>query len=512
MTALSRRLVLPGRRAGQPLARRWLPLACLGLSAGIGLATAMGPSAMPLVGALLVCLAVAMLVWPDNATLTFIFALYMNVPVVAITFYGVPSLMAAASLLLLALPFAAHLLRRRPILIAPALPYMLLLLAGAILSAIRSTSAPEAMSWISVFLTEGVLLFFLVTNVIRTPQILVRAIWVLLVAGALMGGLSVIQEVTHAYDSTFGGFARIDGQGVVVSTNPLGNDQRQPRLSGPIGEQNRFAQVLLVLVPLGVGFAVRRPRGYQRALAAAATALILAGTLLTYSRGAAVALLGVLVLMLLLRFVRLRAILLAGAVVVVAALLVAPGFFTRVASLQGLEALTSDSSDASADGSLQGRAALNLGAWQAFLDHPLTGVGPGLFAVDYSATYANDTGIHHFLSSSQFPAHNLYLGIAADLGLAGLLPFLAILAVTGALLWKERLRWAGVRDDYAYLATAMLLSLAAYLGSGVFLHLAYERYFWFLIAIANATVLVLRRAAATEEPAIQEPAASAQGA
>ncbi len=79
------------------------------------------------------------------------------------------------------------------------------------------------------------------------------------------------------------------------------------------------------------------------------------------------------------------------------------------------------------------------------------------------------------------------------------------MAVTGALLWKERLRWSGVRDDYAYLATAMLLSLAAYLGSGVFLHLAYERYFWFLVAIANATILVLRREAMDAEP---QPAAS----
>lgn len=480
---------------GNPLRRQSLTLACIALALGMGLATALGQSALPLAGALVVCLAIAMLVWPDTATLTFIFALYLNVPVVAITFYGVPSLIAAASLLLLALPFAAHLLRRRPIVIAPALPYMLLLLAGAILSAIRSASLTEAMSWISVFLTEGLLLFFLVTNVIRTPRVLLRAVWVLLIAGAIMGGLSVFQEVTHSYSSSFGGFAQIDGQGVVVSTNPLGNDTRQPRLSGPIGEQNRFAQVLLVLVPLGVGFAVRRPRGYERLIAAAATGLILAGTLLSYSRGAAVALVGVLLLMLLLRFVRLRTVLAATAAVVLAAFLVAPGFLTRVASLQGLEALASESSGASADGSLQGRAALGLGAWRAFLDHPLTGVGPGLFAADYSATYANDTGIHHFLSSSKFPAHNLYLGIAADLGLVGLLPFLAILAVTGALLWKQRQRWAGVRDEYSYLATAMLLSLAAYMGSGIFLHLAYERYFWFLIAIANATVLVLSREA-----------------
>lgn len=486
---------------------QWLTVACIGLGAGVGLLSATGPAALPIAALLLLCLAIAMLVWPETATLTFIFALYLNIPVVAITFYGVPSLIAAAFLLLLALPLAGYLLRRQPLLIAPALPYLMLLLVAAVVSAIRSSSLTEAMSWISVFMTEGLLLFVLVTNVIRTPRTLVRAVWVLLIAGGIMGGLSVVQEATHAYSSSFGGFAQIDGQGVVVSTNPLGSETRQPRLSGPIGEQNRYAQVLLVLVPLGVGFAVHRRRRGERLLAIAATGLIVAGTLLTYSRGAAVALAGVLVMMLVLRFVRLRAVLVAVVAVVLVALLVAPGFFTRVASLQGLEALTSESTSNAADGSLQGRAALNLGAWDAFLDHPLTGVGPGLFAASYSASYASDTGVHHFLSSSQFPAHNLYLGIAADLGLLGLLPFMAILGITAALLWKERRRWTGVRDDYAALATAMLLALAAYGGSGIFLHLAYERYFWFLIAIANATILILRR-----EPLAAGPEHGSQGA
>ncbi len=481
-----------GRAQGERSRLRplWLVTACLALAAGLGLASALGPASLPLLAVVLIAMTLAMLVWPETATLTFILALYLNAPVVAISFYGVPSVVAAGSFLLLALPLTGYLLRRQPIVIAPALPLMLLLLAVAIVSAVQSRSIGDAMSWISVYLTEGLLLFFLTTNVIRTPQTVIRVVWVLLVAGAIMGGLSIVQETTHTYSNAFGGFAQLDRRGQAAGSAL----DAQPRLAGPIGEQNRYGQVLLVLIPLGIGFAVRRRRRRERLVAMAATALILGGMLLSYSRGAAVALAAVLVLMVLLRFVRLRQVLLVGAGVVVVALLVAPGFFDRIASLQGLESLTSSSGDTTADGSIQGRAALNLGALQAVIDHPVLGVGPGLFAADYSAAYANETGIHHFLTSSQFPAHNLYLGIAADLGLVGFAVFMAILLLTAWLLWGERRRWQAVRADYSFLATAMLLSLAAYAASGVFLHLAYERYFWFLVALANATVLVLRAA------------------
>ena len=45
----------------------------------------------------------------------------------------------------------------------------------------------------------------------------------------------------------------------------------------------------------------------------------------------------------------------------------------------------------------------------------------------------------------------------------------------------------------ADLAVAFSLSLVAYLGTGMFLHLSFERYLWFLVAIASATVHILRQ-------------------
>jgi hypothetical protein len=38
----------------------------------------------------------------------------------------------------------------------------------------------------------------------------------------------------------------------------------------------------------------------------------------------------------------------------------------------------------------------------------------------------------------------------------------------------------------------VFLSLVAYMASGIFLQLSFQRYFWLLIALANATIWILR--------------------
>jgi hypothetical protein len=53
-------------------------------------------------------------------------------------------------------------------------------------------------------------------------------------------------------------------------------------------------------------------------------------------------------------------------------------------------------------------------------------------------------------------------------------------------LWQARSSWASYRPDLANLATAFSFSIAAYLGTAVFLHLSFERYYWLLIALASA--------------------------
>jgi len=191
--------------------------------------------------------------------------------------------------------------------------------------------------------------------------------------------------------------------------------------------------------------------------------------------------------------VRLRHLLATAVALAVLVIAVVPDYVVRVRSLGAAD--TATAVDSRADAAIRGRATENLAALATFRDHPLLGAGPGGFFRRYSQEEANKLGLR-FLGKNR-RAHNMYLEIAADTGIVGLTAFLSIVAVTLAQLWNLARLWAALgREDLVVLAQAFLLALLAYLASAAFLQLSYQRYFWFLLALANATAWMLRREAA----------------
>jgi putative inorganic carbon (hco3(-)) transporter len=471
--------------APSPPLRRLLPPAGCAVLFGASVA-----SGSPwLVGLAAVPVLVAIVARPEGATLVFAFSFYLNVPVLIAHAAGVTALGSAFALLLL-VPVVAHvILRREALVLTPALGLMVVYLAALVISSIAGGFSPESATAVTNFLAEGLLLYLLVTNAVRTPVLLRLLIWALLLAGALMGALSVWQEATQSYGNTLGGLAQL---------NAADADTTLHRQAGPLGETNRYAQILLVLLPLAVWAArVERRRALRLAALGCAT-LILSGMLLTLSRGAGVALVLLAAAMLATGFVRLRHILALALVLAGLVMVVAPDYVARISSLQGVEAATSRD-QLGADGAIRGRATENLAAINVFADHPLIGVGPGQFFARYSQQYANELDLR-FLETRR-RAHNLYLELAADTGVIGLGAFLAIVGTTLVQLWRLARFWAAAwRPELADLALALALSLVAYLASAVFLQLAYQRYFWFLLALGNAAIWILRREATRVSP------------
>ncbi|MCJ7711954.1 MAG: O-antigen ligase family protein, partial [Chloroflexi bacterium] len=418
------------------------------------------------------------------------FAFYLNVPAIAVRFYGVPPIVAAGSGLILALPFIYYVVVRRERLVASATTAFVVAYFGALLvSALLSNDVAETVTPISTFLTEGLLLFLLVSNVIRTPQAVRNAMWAIALSAALMGGISVVQEVTHTYRNDYGGFAQLN----LVGFNVAGQADVKiirPRLAGPIGEQNRYAQILLVALPFAAFRVWGERRRALRILAAGAVVLILAGIFLSFSRGAAVALGALLVVLAIIGQIRVRQLAGLAALMVATMLLFAPDYLIRLDSLQGVVALFNEGDSGGADGAIVGRATSNLAALSVFVENPIIGVGPGQYFREFSQAAGNELDMRHFLNQRR--AHNLYLEILADLGILGFAAFMgAVLSVLWPL-WRLRAAFAVTRPDLSNLATAMVLSVLAYLFTGVFLHLSYERYFWVMLAVGVATVWVLR--------------------
>ncbi len=470
----------------------WLPLTAMVASA---IAVGLLASQQPLLAAaalLVVGGALAMMAWPDLPTLVVLFALYTNAAVIAVKYHGVPFAVGAALPLLLVIPLGDYLLfRRRPVVITPALPWIFLLMCVQLVGALLSKDVGLAFDGLIEFLVEGLGLYFLLTNVIRTPTMLRRAVWALLIAGILIGGLSFIQQVTGSFDKDYGGFAQASTATFGTGVSNLYGEVEQPRLQGPVGEKNRFAQVMLMLVPLGLYRLWIERSLLPRLLAGTATFLSVFGMALTFSRGAAVAFAGMLVVMGLLGQIKARHIVL---IVVLVVMLFAalPQYALRLTSLQGLAGLVSSdarSSEGVPDGSIVGRATEMTTAWYAFLDHPLVGVGPRMFGPSFQE-YAEMAGQRRQFGERQ--AHNLFLGAAAETGTLGIV---CLFMAVGLTMWQLLHLYQRHRDtepDIANIAMALFLALFTYLATGMGLHFAYIRYFWLVMALGGATIMIAR--------------------
>jgi O-antigen ligase len=462
---------------------------CAAALGSVGLLVGVAPIAA-IVLVVAVVLAFVLFSRPDAGTVGVIAVIYSNAADIAVTFHGLPYLVGAAVPAVLLVPLSHHLvLRRRSVVVTPALPLLFGLLAVQLIGTLVASKPELAAAEVATYSVEGVGLYLLVTNLVRTRQLLRRVIWALLAIGAALGSLSLYQQLSGRFGSDVFGFAQAaEGAGFRAGENV------QPRLAGQIGEVNRYAQTMVVLVPLGLFQLWSERSRCRRLAAAAATALITAGVVLTFSRGAAVGFALLVLMMTALRYIRLRhlAVLAAGVALVVA---VVPAYGERLSWLGAVTHLggTQPSSDPNRDsGNLRSRATEVIAAGLVFADHPIIGVGPGMFPV-YYGDYAERVQ-YSWLEGRVEPegreAHNLYAGIAAETGALGLLLFLGIVVVTLRELRRVRHLALGRHTELANTATAFMLAIAAYLASGLFLQLSYQRYFWLLMALAGAAASI----------------------
>ena len=408
-----------------------------------------------------------------------LFLLYLNAPAVAVRIHGAPFILAALVPLALAIPVAYRvLLRGEPIRFPNVLLAAVVMLLLHAISALASARPYEAMDSLQTWLLEGVILALLISNAVRTRADVRWAAIAIVAAGAVMGAVAILQQLSGAEDQTFFGFAQLDA----AISDTSGRLQR--RLAGPIGETNRFAQIMAVLIPIAAGMAASS-KGRERVLFWMATALIAAGMTFAFSRGAIVALALALPFAVLFRLVRLRH--LAAAVVLSVCVLAAlPHYAERVLSI-GQVAMQSIGVGPvglrNADGASRGRLTEMKAAGMLFMEHPVLGAGPGL-APHYYAHYAGLVGGK--VRADQRRSHNLFLQLAAETGFIGLSAFLIVIAMTFRSLERARRRLETSDRQLWGIVCGLELALIISLTTSLFLHAAYIRYFWMLMGLSIA--------------------------
>jgi O-antigen ligase len=291
-----------------------------------------------------------------------------------------------------------------------------------------------------------------------------------------MGGVCVLQQLLGPADHSFFGLGQLDAE--ISDASGL----RQVRLAGPIGETNRFAQIMAVLIPVAAGL-VMAERGLRKVPWAVALVLIGAGVALSFSRGAIVGLALAAPFACLFRLVRVRHLVAAAAAA--GCLVVAmPHYAERIFSiasvaLQAIDVRTGGLRNS--DGAARGRMTEMKSAMLVFVEHPVLGGGPGLAPYYYDE---NAGVIGGKVRQGRRQSHNLFLQLGAETGILGLVAFAGVVALVFRGLDDARRRLEISDRQLWAIAAGLEVALIVSLATSLFLHASYIRYFWLLLGLS----------------------------
>ncbi|WP_329793398.1 O-antigen ligase family protein [Lentzea sp. DG1S-22] len=265
--------------------------------------------------------------------------------------------------------------------------------------------------------------------------------------------------------------AAVAGAVVAAAGGLLSVVSGEPRAAGPLEDPNDLAFFLVAALPLLVALPTG---GRSRIVLLLLGAVLVAGAAATFSRGGGLALACALLWLIARRGLPVRAVVVTAAVTGLAALV-----FASAAQAELARALQEKSHIAGTN------ADTRMLRWQAaarmLADDPLLGVGPGGFRQRYAAAG------HNAEIDEQTPvAHNLFLEVAAELGVTGF-ALLAGLVAVGFVASERALRVVADRRE----ALALQAALIAVLVASIFLSEQYYLPLWSLVALA---VAVERRA------------------
>lgn len=285
-------------------------------------------------------------------------------------------------------------------------------------------------------------------------------------------------------------------QGAALDAEFRSYEVGQWRFTGPGYAVNRFANYLLLVIFLGVGWFMSARSTLQRAFAAASTTLLVLGELFTISRAGILAM-GVGVLVMLPMALRLSVRQVAG-VILVLGLLAGPAYY-------GLSLTSADQAIAQRfevkhfAGSAGGRVDRVVAAFKIWAEHPFIGVGWGRF-VEYSPEYVQTGGKS---------AHNAYLRVLAETGLLGFVPLMIWLV---AIVRRSLVKVGHLSSELEFWRPYFFCGLVAQLVHNVGNDYLWERYFWLTAAFAAAleACYLAARARQMHERLEEQRAASAR--
>jgi len=258
-----------------------------------------------------------------------------------------------------------------------------------------------------------------------------------------------------------------------------------------LGDNNGVALGTMMLVPILGALAQTATRRWEKyAFRFVAVGVFLRG-ITTYSRGGfvAAAVLGAFVFMRSER--KMRALIGVVAIAALVFMVMPQQYWHRVNTIT--------TNEEEMDESAAGRLHFWRIATEMARAKPLTGVGLNGFAASY-ATYDPAGGF-----GEQRQTHSTWFGVLAELGLPGLMLFVANLFMAIGSCWRvaREARGDPEKRDFGIYANALIISLVVFATGGSFLSSQYNEMLWHLIGLSTAlSVVAFSEVRATEPAAV----------
>lgn len=314
---------------------------------------------------------------------------------------------------------------------------------------------------------KTLVVFWLLGTLVDTRARFRLVTWTLSLAGIPLGVTGVWNYLTGAFllEGAQGGVRRVVGYDAPLTENP-----------------NDLALMLNLILPLTVALLLLERRRLVRLLLAAVVLVDAVAVILTFSRAGFLTLATTIMLYgsRLVRGSRSRWVMAALVLGLAAAPWLPSGYLGRLSTIATV--------DSDPTGSAQARWRDTLAAADFVLAHPLLGAGVGM----------NVLALNEERGPAWTAVHNVYLELAVELGLPGLLLFLALLfgAIRSAGLVRRRADGDPAARDVVYFAEALQISLIAFAVAALFHPVAYHFYFYELAGLAVALEAVGREGTA----------------
>ena len=289
------------------------------------------------------------------------------------------------------------------------------------------------------------------------------------------------------------------------------------RAEGGAGDPNFFALYEIMALPLVFVLAGQARTRFRRLFLFGTVLVIVGAVITTVSRGGLLTLAVLLLLLLVLparrTIFRSRGEKAALATLVAVGVLLALQFgsdtiLPRVESVFAAR----DSAALGAEGRGNGRLNIWLGAFTAIKERPLQGLGYGGFQPTSTELIQRTPGVDltsYELHPRGQPAHSVYIGTMAELGLTGLVLLLGMIASAYASLRRTAARARELGNTFVMrVSKALVLSLLGWAVASFFLSSETSRILWIVLGLTLAipTLLPDARSGRTATPATAAPA------